>query len=135
MPGDSPKRRLLYFAGSLQIRAAEHESRRERCRPVLDTPARPLHWYLRHPQILATYAVGFCMLCTQVAMFTYVPFRLAAAPFSLSTAALGLIFLTYTVGAVVTPFAGRGIDVYGHRTVLVAALALCATVESGASIF
>jgi len=67
------------------------------------------------------------MLCTQVAMFTYVPFRLAAPPFSLSTAALGLIFLTYTVGAVVTPFAGRGIDAYGHRAVLVASLALCAT--------
>ena len=26
-----------------------------------------------------------------------------------------------------TPFAGRGIDAYGHRAVLVAALALCAT--------
>ena len=101
---------------------------RERRRAViLDTPARPMHPHLRHPQILATYAVGFCMLCTQVAMFTYVPFRLAAPPFSLSTAALGLIFLTYTVGAVVTPFAGRGIDAYGHRSVLVAALALCAT--------
>ena len=36
--------------------------------------------HLRHPQLLATYAVGFCMLCTQVAMFTYVPFRLAAPP-------------------------------------------------------
>jgi predicted MFS family arabinose efflux permease len=83
--------------------------------------------HLRHPQLLATYAVGFCMLCTQVAMFTYVPFRLAAPPFSLSTAQLGLIFLTYLVGAAVTPFAGRGIDTYGHRVVLVAALALCAT--------
>jgi MFS transporter, YNFM family, putative membrane transport protein len=60
-------------------------------------------------------------------MFTYVPFRLAAPPFSLSTAALGLIFLTYLVGAVVTPFAGRGIDAYGHRAVLVAALGLCGT--------
>jgi MFS transporter, YNFM family, putative membrane transport protein len=83
--------------------------------------------HLRHPQLLATYAVGFFMLCTQVAMFTYVPFHLAAPPFSLSTAQLGLIFLTYLVGAAVTPFAGRGIDAYGHRVVLVLALALCAT--------
>ena len=82
--------------------------------------------HLRNPQLLATYAVGFCMLCTQVAMFTYVPFLLAAPPFSLSTAALGSIFLTYLVGAAVTPFAGRGIDAYGHRAVLVAALGLCA---------
>ena len=81
--------------------------------------------HLRHPQLLATYAVGFCMLCTQVAMFTYVPFLLAAPPFSLSTAALGSIFLTYLLGAAVTPFAGRGIDAFGHRAVLVGALGLC----------
>jgi predicted MFS family arabinose efflux permease len=82
--------------------------------------------HLRHPQLLATYAVGFCMLCTQVAMFTYIPFRLAAPPFLLSTAALGTIFLVYLVGAFATPFAGRGIDAYGHRFVLVSALGLCA---------
>jgi YNFM family putative membrane transporter len=106
-----------------------------------------LRSHLRHPQLLATYAVGFCMLCTQVAMFTYVPFLLAAPPFSLSPAALGLIFLTYLVGAVATPFAGRGIDRFGHRAVLVSALALCVagalmtlvpslgTVTAGLSIF
>ena len=83
--------------------------------------------HLQHRQLLATYAVGFCMLCTQLAMFTYVPFLLAAPPFSLSTSALGLLFLTYVVGAIMTPFAGRGIDAYGHRAVLVGALALCAS--------
>jgi MFS family permease len=84
-----------------------------------------LHAHLRNPQLLATFAVGFCMLCTQVAMFTYVPFLLAAPPFSLSSAALGLIFLTYLVGAVATPFSGRGIDHFGHRAVLLLALGLC----------
>lgn len=110
-------------------------------------PRGSLRSHLRHPQLLATYAVGFCMLCTQVAMFTYVPFLLAAPPFSLSTAALGLIFLTYLMGAVATPFAGRGIDRFGHRAVLVSALALCmagalmtlvpalAAVTAGLSIF
>ena len=83
--------------------------------------------HLRHPQLLATYAVGFGMLCTQVAMFTYVPFKLAAPPFSLSTAALGLIFLTYLVGAAVTPLSGSRIDRYGHRAVLVFAIGLCAS--------
>lgn len=83
--------------------------------------------HLRNPQLLATYAVGFCMLCTQVAMFTYVPFLLAGPPFRLSSGALGSIFLTYLVGAITTPYAGDGIDAYGHRAVLVLALALCAT--------
>ena len=80
--------------------------------------------HLRHPQLLATYAVGFCMLCTQVAIFTYVPFKLAAPPFSMSTAALGLIFLTYLFGAFLTPFAGARIDRYGHRAVLIFAIGL-----------
>jgi predicted MFS family arabinose efflux permease len=92
-----------------------------------DPPDGGLRSHLRNPQLLATFAVGFCMLCTQVAMFTYVPFLLAAPPFLLSSAALGSIFLTYLVGAATTPFAGQGIDAYGHRTVLVFSLALCAT--------
>ena len=50
------------------------------------------------------------VLFTQVAMFTYVTFHLAAPPFSLSTVALGWLFVVYLVGAVVTPFAGRWID-------------------------
>lgn len=101
---------------------------RERRRPPAKAAAGAggsLASHLRHPQLVATYAVGFFMLCTQVAMFTYVPFKLAAPPFSLSTAALGSIFLTYLVGAAVTPFSGSRIDRYGHRAVLVFALSLC----------
>ena len=37
----------------------------------------------------ATNVVGFCVLFTQVAMFTYVTFLLADSPYHLSTAALG----------------------------------------------
>ena len=46
----------------------------------------------------------------------------------LSTAALGWLFVVYLVGAVVTPFAGRWIDAYGHRAGLgVGAGDRCAT--------
>ena len=72
--------------------------------------------HLRNPQLVATFTVGFCVLCAQVAMFTYVPFHLAAPPFNLSTVALGWLFSVYLVGAIVTPMAGRWIDRYGHRT-------------------
>jgi predicted MFS family arabinose efflux permease len=71
--------------------------------------------HLRNPQLAATFAVGFFILCAQVAMFTYVPFQLAGPPFNLSTAALGWLFSVYLVGAVVTPLAGRWIDRHGHR--------------------
>jgi len=80
--------------------------------------------HLRNRQLLATYAIGFCVLFTQVAMFTYVTFHLAAPPFRLSTAALGWLFAVYLVGAVVTPFGGQWIDRYGHRVGLGAAMAI-----------
>jgi MFS family permease len=57
-------------------------------------------------------------------MFTYVPFPLSMAPFNLSTAALGWIFAVYLVGAVVTPFAGRWIDLRGPRITLGAAVSM-----------
>ena len=80
--------------------------------------------HLRNPQLIATYIIGFCVLCAQVAMFTYVQFPLAAPPFNLSTIVLGWLFAVYLVGAVVTPFAGHWIDRYGHRAGISAAVAL-----------
>ena len=80
--------------------------------------------HLRNPQLIATYAIGFCILFTQVAMFTYVTFHLAAPPFSLSTVALGWLFIVYLVGIVITPFGGQWIDRYGHRTGLALAMGL-----------
>jgi MFS transporter, YNFM family, putative membrane transport protein len=75
-------------------------------------------------QLVATFAIGFCILFTQVATFTYVTFHLAAAPYSLSTVALGWLFVVYLVGIVITPFGGQWIDRYGHRTGLAMAMAL-----------
>src|SRR5262245_675418 len=80
--------------------------------------------HLRNGQLLATYAIGFCVLFTQVAMFTYVTFYLAAPPFNLSTAALGWLFVVYIVGVIVVPFGGGWIDRYGHRVGLAAAMAM-----------
>lgn len=82
--------------------------------------------HLRNPRLAATYAGSFCILFTQVALFTYVTFRLAAPPFSLRPGALGLIFCVYLVGAAVTPLAGRAIDRFGHRAAIMAACAMCA---------
>jgi YNFM family putative membrane transporter len=75
-------------------------------------------------RLLGTYAAGFCVLFTQIAMFTYVTFHLAAPPFLLSTAALGWLFSVYLAGAVLTPISGRWINRYGHRAALAIAIAL-----------
>ena len=77
--------------------------------------ARAMLRHLRNPRLVATYAVGFCVLFTLLATFTYINFYLAAPPFRLSTAALGLLFVVYLPGGFITPFAGRLIDRLGHR--------------------
>ncbi|HVP66613.1 MAG TPA: MFS transporter [Anaeromyxobacteraceae bacterium] len=73
------------------------------------------------PRLLATYAVGFNVLFTLVATFTYVTFHLADPPYSLGPVALSSVFVVYLVGAVVTPLAGRSIDRVGSRLTLVVA--------------
>jgi MFS transporter, YNFM family, putative membrane transport protein len=78
--------------------------------------------HLRNARLQATYAVGFFVLFGQIAVFTYVTFLLADPPFSLSTAALGWIFAVYLVGAMITPIAGRWIDVHGHRAGIAVAM-------------
>ena len=84
-------------------------------------------WQIRrlfeNSRLVATFGVGFCVLFTQVAMFTYVTFHLAEPPFLLGTVALGWLFVVYLVGAVVTPLGGRWIDAYGHRVGIGSAMA------------
>jgi predicted MFS family arabinose efflux permease len=94
-----------------------------------DTHDAPAAWrtfarLLRNRRLAATCAVGFCILFTQIAMFTYVTFYMAAPPFSLSTVALGWLFVVYLVGAAVMPFAGHWVDMYGHRAGIASAMAL-----------
>jgi hypothetical protein len=76
-------------------------------------------------QLLATFAIGFCILFTPGGDVSRTwTFHLAAPPYSLSTVALGWLFVVYLVGIVITPFGGRWIDRYGHRTGLAMAMAL-----------
>jgi predicted MFS family arabinose efflux permease len=99
--------------------ASHHAGHR---RPQASTAA-AMFRHLRNPRLLATFAVGFCALFTLLATFNYVNFYLAAPPFRLGTAALGLLFTVYLVGAFVTPVAGRWIDRIGHRYTLALAFA------------
>jgi MFS transporter, YNFM family, putative membrane transport protein len=78
--------------------------------------------HLRNPRLLATFAVGFCVLFAMTAAFTYVTFYLAAPPFNLRPASLGSLFFVYLIGAVITPASGRWIDQYGQRAALAVAI-------------
>ncbi|WP_421524685.1 MFS transporter [Pseudomonas yamanorum] len=57
--------------------------------------------------LLAAYAVGFCVLFSQVATFTYAGLYLSQAPFDLGPAALGTIYMVFLLALVVIPIAGR----------------------------
>ena len=61
---------------------------------------------LRKP-LLAAYGVGFCVLFSQVATFTYAGLYLSQAPFNLGAAALGTLYAVFLLALVVIPVAGR----------------------------
>ncbi len=80
--------------------------------------------HLQNPQLVGTYAIGFGVLFSFIAVFTYVNFLLAAPPFNLSPSFLGSIFVVYLTGTIVTPFAGRWVQRFGRRNFVLAVFAL-----------
>jgi MFS transporter, YNFM family, putative membrane transport protein len=102
---------------------------RDRQKPA----ARPAHLtssrgiirsHLRNPALLATYLVGFCVLFSIIAAFTYINFRLSAPPYGWSTAALGFLFTAYLAAAAFTMVSGRSMNRWGYRATLILSLGL-----------
>ena len=89
----------------------------------LGASARQMLRHLRNPQLLATYAIGFGTLFNFIAVFTYVSFHLAAAPYHFSSTMLGTIFVTYLVGTVISPLTGWAIARLGRRPFILAVIA------------
>jgi predicted MFS family arabinose efflux permease len=86
---------------------------------------RPLMLSARNPRLLVTFGIGFCMLFTLVATFSYITFYLAAPPFGLSSTALSALFTVYLVGLVVTLLIGTRLAKLGLRRGMMGAIALC----------
>ena len=61
------------------------------------------------------------MLFCLVAVFTFINFRLSAAPYCMGPAALGLIFVVYLGGVVMSPIAARLSTRFGRRAVMAVA--------------
>ncbi len=112
---------LLTACGALAVRASLP---RAGSVPPRDDRGAASRSTLLDARLVTTCAVGFNILFTQVAIFTYVTFHLAAAPYRLGPAALGWIFVTYLLAATATPVLARGVDRFGSRHALVAALGL-----------
>lgn len=80
--------------------------------------------HLSNPKLLGNYLIGFGVLFSLVSVFTFLNFRLSAAPYSLGPAALGSIFTVYLGGVAISPITGRIAAAYGRRPVMAAAFIL-----------
>jgi YNFM family putative membrane transporter len=91
--------------------------------PVRTATAARLRW---NPALLALLALPFLLMGGFVATYNFVTYRLTAAPFDVSDAVIGAIFLTYLAGTAASAIAGRVADRAGRAPVLFVSLALMA---------
>jgi YNFM family putative membrane transporter len=80
--------------------------------------------HLRDAGIVRLCLAGLLAMGGFVAVYNYLTFRLAAAPFGLSKAAVGLIFIAYLAGTVVSTLAGQLSRRIGRRRVMLASIAV-----------
>jgi MFS transporter, YNFM family, putative membrane transport protein len=85
----------------------------------------PVWANLRNPRLIATFGIGFCLLFTLVATFSYITFYLSTAPFDLSTRQLSYLFAVYLCGLGTTLVAGTILARVGLRHGMLVALAAC----------
>jgi len=82
--------------------------------------------HLAEPRLLGTFLVGLALFLGWIAIFTYLPYHLDAAPYRLSTAGVSWVYAVYLAGVVVSPLAGRMAGSVPPRRVIGFGLALAA---------
>ncbi|UPQ84218.1 MFS transporter [Pseudomonas knackmussii] len=90
--------------------------------------------HLSNPVLRNLFLQAFLLMGGFVALFNYIGFRLAGAPFGLSSTVIGLLFVVYLAGIFSAGWAGRLVPRLGARAVLqggvglmLVGVALCAT--------
>jgi YNFM family putative membrane transporter len=79
--------------------------------------------HFRDPGLRYLFALGFLLMGVFVTTYNYIGFRLEAPPFSLSPAAIGLVYCIYLVGTVASALMGELAGRYGRRRIIGFALA------------
>ena len=74
--------------------------------------------------LLRLYGIGFVSMGAFVAAFNALSFRLVAAPFNLSVGVASLVFVSYLIGSVSSPYAGRLAARFGPARVVSVAMAV-----------
>lgn len=80
--------------------------------------------HLSNPILRNLFLQGFLLMGGFVALFNYIGFRLAGAPFGLSSTVIGLLFVVYLAGILSAGWAGRLVPRWGARAVLQRGVAL-----------
>lgn len=76
-----------------------------------------------NPTLAVVYVGGFAALFSQMAVFTYIPFRLAAPPFDWDTSALGHLYLIFLPALAFVRGSRRVVTKFGHvRAATIAAV-------------
>jgi MFS transporter, YNFM family, putative membrane transport protein len=83
--------------------------------------AQTLRAMLSNRALVAATLTGSAMFFSFMGIFSYIDYRLERAPFDLSPAVVGLVFVLWAMGAV-GPFAGRQAGRHGWRAVALAGL-------------
>lgn len=75
--------------------------------------------HVRHEALNLLFLTGFLAMSAFVTVYNYASFRLAAPPYSLDEAHIGLIFFAYIFGVVASPVAGTWAGRIGRGPMLV----------------
>jgi YNFM family putative membrane transporter len=87
---------------------------------------RGMFGHLRDGRLFGAFAVGLTLFFGFIGIFTYLPYRLTAAPFSLSTGLVSSVYLVYVAGVLVSPIAGRISQTVAPERLMSAGLAVAA---------
>ena len=85
-------------------------------------PAIGMHF--SDPGLRYLFALGFLLMGVLVTTYNYIAFRLEAQPFSLSQAAIGLVYCIYLIGAAASAAIGELAGRHGRRRVIALAIVL-----------
>jgi MFS transporter, YNFM family, putative membrane transport protein len=92
---------------------------------------REMAGHLRDRRIVGGLVVGFTVFFGFIAIFTYLPYLLTAAPFGLSTAKVSGVYLVYVAGIATSWLAGRLSERFGRRAIMAGGFLVAATAALG----
>lgn len=70
--------------------------------------------HLKNPVLVSLFLIGLLLMGSFIAIFNYLSFKLAEAPYGLSMTIIGWLFLVYLVGTFSSSWFGMLADKFGH---------------------